>query len=151
MCSMFLGFSTLSRMWNLIIYWSLIYSGLYNFWFTSCLLCRTPSVNFLSIWILKLLDLRSSYLFLPKCFLHISPQWENSRIQMWTIKILCDYHLSWFWVCTLRVNIISIIYIWTSDEKDWSNLKSQLKAHYPHWCLSWLTSWSHSWSLPFLP
>lgn len=91
MCSMFLGFPTSSRMWNLIIYWSLIHTGLYNFWFTSCLLCRTQSMHFLSIWILKLLDLRSQSIgvYSSQNVFFISLLSENILdIPMWIIKIL---------------------------------------------------------------
>ena len=91
MCSMFLGFPTSSRMWNLIIYWSLIHTGLYNFWFTSCLLCRTQPMHFLSIWILKLLDLRSQSIgvYSSQNVFFISLLSENILdIPMWIIKIL---------------------------------------------------------------
>ena len=91
MCSMFPGFPTSSRMWNLIIYWSLIHTGLYNFWFTSCLLCRTQSMHFLSIWILKLLDLRSQSIgvYSSQNVFFISLLSENILdIPMWIIKIL---------------------------------------------------------------
>ena len=97
MCWMFLGFPTPSRMWNLIIYWSLIYSGLYNFWFASCLLCRIQSMHFLSIWILKLLDLRSQSIgvYSSQNVFFISLLSENILdIPMWIIKILfviCPY------------------------------------------------------------
>lgn len=42
---------------------------------------------------------------------------KNPWIQMWIIKILSDYHLSWFRVCTLWVNIFSTIHVFEHQMK----------------------------------
>lgn len=65
---------------------------------------------------------------------------KNPWIQMWIIKILFDYHLSWFRVCTLRVNIFSNILVLEHQMK-----KIEVIINFSWWHIIFLVSLLINW------